>query len=112
MKKILMTISMIAAINSAYASGEKRIDLAPAPPQGFTSSPQPVQPSPGNKCNAVLDKCETIRQKQKELIEQQDELVKFQREQIKDLKSSKESFFSNPWLYFGVGLITGVIVTK
>lgn len=54
----------------------------------------------------------TVIETQKTVIQYQNNIVEMQGAHIKDLTSSNKSIFANPWLWFAVGLVTGVVVTK
>lgn len=110
LRSIVVTVMVMTLPITSFASGGKKLDLAPTPPLGLTvTQPSVASVSPSNlsKCDGLLDRCEAIRQKYKEVDVKKDELIEFQDKEIKNLRSSKESLLNNPYLYGVLGLVVG-----
>lgn len=69
--------------------------------------------------NQVIDQCnktvetgeKVINLKTREVSAQQD-LIALQDTQIKDLSSKQNSIFSNPWVFFALGVVTSAVLIK
>lgn len=85
------------------------------PKSGQLSEPKSAKPS----CDQVLSACDKalesqrkLNHEQQRLIKAQDELAITQRERIDQLTKENKSVFRSPWLWFGLGALTGVILVK
>ena len=70
-------------------------------------------------CDQVLDACDialhdqvTLNHEQQGLIRAQDDLILTQNKKIKELTHDTNSIFKNPYLYFVVGLVSGLYLGK
>ena len=111
---LIMLITLSLSPNMTLASGsksQKLPELSPVP----KSEQQSVKPS----CDQVLSACDKalnsqrkLNHAQQRLIKTQDDLVITQRERIDQLTKENKSVLRSPWLWFGVGIITGVVIMK
>jgi hypothetical protein len=78
-----------------------------------------AEPDVRPTCDQVLQACDKalkdqikLGNDQKVLIQSQEELIDTQRVKIDELTKDNNSLLKNPWLWFGVGLATGVVILK
>jgi hypothetical protein len=60
---------------------------------------------------ALADQDKVINLKTRQIEVQQD-IIAAQDTRIVNLEKEKSSIFSNPWFYFGVGVLTGAFVIR
>lgn len=87
---------------------------------------EPVSPGTPPECSEIKSKCEEFVKQADELIglyQMQNEIMGAQLGDISqqleasekhalELKQRNEAWYRSPYLYLGIGLITGVIITK
>jgi hypothetical protein len=64
------------------------------------------------ECNKTVQSADKVISLKTREINTQNELIDLQDKQIKDLTGSKNSIFNNPFLYFALGLVVGVVIVK
>lgn len=65
-----------------------------------------------NACDKALEDQLKLNHDKQRIIEAQDKLTETQRLKIDELKSENSSIFKSPYLWFGLGVLTTVIIRK
>lgn len=105
---LTLIILMLSPLTS-LASGSRKLN----PPEAVPKSEQPRESEPScdqvlSACDKALDSQRKLNHSQQRLIKAQDELILTQREKI----DQQSSIVRSPWLWFAVGVITGVVIIK
>lgn len=110
--KVLLIMSLLMQPMSALAGGRKPL----LPPADRSHEPRNELPV---SCDVVLSKCDkalrdqiTLNHSKQGLIDAQDQHIVTQRERIDQLTSENKSIFRSPWLWMGLGIITGVVISR
>lgn len=108
---IILSLSPLTTLASGSASQKlPELNLAPKSEQPLVSAPSCDQVL--SACDKALNSQRKLNHEQQRLIKTQDDLVITQRERIDQLTKENKSVLRSPWLWFGVGIITGVVIMK
>lgn len=71
------------------------------------------------ECTPIVKACDRALADQDKVIDLktrqikvQEEIISAQDVRIMKLEKDKDSLFSNPWFYFGVGVVTGAVLLR